>query len=1129
MNDQPDNAPTAYRFTDPRQRRIHERLALIGPGPAGFYRDVCRLMSTGPAVEATTHLVAHLLREIESAIRDVLRRGPKPEGHRADIESILTAYGIDASDPAAIAWLRLADEGHDERLAPFAHRDALGAPRKLDEAYRQFVAEVEGIFDIVLARFEGRFLGSLPLIDSLLKKSVPSDADVKTLRGKVPNNLITHEYFFGKVEAPGWLELLAAEGFFSRPPDPVRDEEKGVTRFPPWPESRYLARMAAKPELQRRVVEIALTIPDTQNINVHEDLVRLALAVPAPLAALLMPKVRQWIESPYQLRLLHRMGDLVAHLAAGGEIDAALELAATFLTILPDPDVKERSAGEQTWRLPPHPRTAHDEWLVGEFLKDVLPSLVDVAGVRALTIVCNALSEAVRLSQSRPEEQGPQDYSSIWRPAIEDHEGNLDNELKSTLVTAVRKAAERVLELDPTRLAEVIATLEGYRWSVFSRIALHLLREAAPKLALPLVEQRLIQRDRFEGGSQKREYMLLAEKFFSQLSDKTQRTILGWIDEGPDLEPHKRFLTEFEGKSPSDEEVAESADRWRLEHLRPLRDVLPRDWRERYQRLVERYGEPEMPDFVSIRMGELTRGPESPITPTELRQTPVADVIARLKTWEPAGEFQGPSPEGLSRALATAVEEDPTRFAAEAESFKNVDPTYVRGLLTGFRDAVNKGRPFDWAPVLKLCQWVIGQPVEADDGGRPWERDRGWRWTRKAIADLLEDGLRPGPCQIPFSLREDVWKVLWPLTDDLDPSPADDATKVDPEPATTAINTTRGEAMHALVRYALWVKAQLGRGSDGGSTRKEVGFGEMTEAREVLDAHLDPVRDPSLAIRSVYGQYLPSLIYLDREWVKANLARIFPTEESLARFRDAAWDTYVVFCAVYNDAADILKQEYARAAARLGAVEKEQKSPTDPENHLAEHLMILYWRGKIELEGPELSEYYSRTSDAIRGHAMWFVGRVFGKEGDKPPSEMVDRLKRMFETRLAAARATPGAHRKELEQFGSWFASGRFGDEWSLRQLVEVLRLVGSAEPDSLVMGQLVKLAGAYPVPVLECVRLMVESADEYWKIEARRAEIREIVRIARQQDKQTREAAETLVNILAARGHLDFRDLLEG
>src|SRR3989442_5316836 len=127
MNDQPDNAPTAYRFTDPRQRRIHERLALIGPGPAGFYRDVCRLMSTGPAVEATTHLVAHLLREIESAIRDVLRRGPKPEGHRADIESILTAYGIDASDPAAIAWLRLADYGPDERVAPFHHPEAFVA------------------------------------------------------------------------------------------------------------------------------------------------------------------------------------------------------------------------------------------------------------------------------------------------------------------------------------------------------------------------------------------------------------------------------------------------------------------------------------------------------------------------------------------------------------------------------------------------------------------------------------------------------------------------------------------------------------------------------------------------------------------------------------------------------------------------------------------------------------------------------------------------------------------------------------------------------------------------------------------------------------------------------------------
>jgi len=173
-DEQPPKTPPAYRFNDPRQERIYRRLLLVGPGPTAFYRDVCRLMAAGPVVDATTHLVAHLLREIESAIRDVLLpRGhvaPKGKGkHRAEIEAILRAYGIDPSDPAAVAWLRLSDDAHDERLAPFAHRDSLGAPRRLDDAFREFVTEVEAIFDVVLQRFEGRFLGSLPVIDESIR------------------------------------------------------------------------------------------------------------------------------------------------------------------------------------------------------------------------------------------------------------------------------------------------------------------------------------------------------------------------------------------------------------------------------------------------------------------------------------------------------------------------------------------------------------------------------------------------------------------------------------------------------------------------------------------------------------------------------------------------------------------------------------------------------------------------------------------------------------------------------------------------------------------------------------------------------------------------------------------------
>ena len=63
----------AHRFEDPRQRRIYERLfRLVGAGLADFYRDACGLVEATQPVPTTSHLVGHLVREIESGLRKVL-------------------------------------------------------------------------------------------------------------------------------------------------------------------------------------------------------------------------------------------------------------------------------------------------------------------------------------------------------------------------------------------------------------------------------------------------------------------------------------------------------------------------------------------------------------------------------------------------------------------------------------------------------------------------------------------------------------------------------------------------------------------------------------------------------------------------------------------------------------------------------------------------------------------------------------------------------------------------------------------------------------------------------------------------------------------------------------------------
>src|SRR5687767_12677218 len=95
-------------------------------------------------------------------------------------------------------------------------------------------------------------------------------------------------FFFENLKSAAWIKPLAEEGFFSDPPA-GQDNENGGMRFPPWPESQYLARVAEQaPEL---VINVTVKIPPTENPNVHRDLTTVGLKVSPKLALQLVGTV----------------------------------------------------------------------------------------------------------------------------------------------------------------------------------------------------------------------------------------------------------------------------------------------------------------------------------------------------------------------------------------------------------------------------------------------------------------------------------------------------------------------------------------------------------------------------------------------------------------------------------------------------------------------------------------------------------------------------------------------------------------------------------------------------------------------------------------------------------------------
>ena len=66
---------------------------------------------------------------------------------------------------------------------------------------------------------------------------------------------------------------------------------------------------------------------------------------------------------------------------------------------------------------------------------------------------------------------------------------------------------------------------------------------------------------------------------------------------------------------------------------------------------------------------------------------------------------------------------------------------------------------------------------------------------------------------------------------------------------TQAINSVRGEAVHALVDHALWIKRHLNL-TDHGMTK-------MPEVQQLLENRLNPSNENSLAVHAVFGLLSP--------------------------------------------------------------------------------------------------------------------------------------------------------------------------------------------------------------------------------------------------------------------------------
>lgn len=949
---------------------------------------------------------------------------------------------------------------------------------------------------------------------SSFKTPTQSQIDVAVQRMTSPD---FEAYFFRRLENPQWIPPLKTHGFFTGPPS-ATTSETGETIFPHWPASNYLARMSK--HAPGAVAEIFSEIK-TDNTWVTIDLIEATLAMPAPIAATLVPAITHGLQGK-QFIHVSRAVDVCVLLAEGEELSAALTLADWLFA----PEVESQE----------HYYLSHDDHWKTDGIRKIIPHLVARAPRRFLRRMCEWLEIATGPHLGEVSDNGS-DFSYMWRPSIDEHVENTDFDMASVLVGFIREGIEAAVGTDALSCQDVLDILTDFRYVIFRRIWIHVVMKFCIT-DVALVRSVLMDRDLFDDYQYIHEYAKFAEERFELLTREEEDTWFEWVDTGPSWTPD---FTELDEKARV-QACDDYRRNWQFKRFHWVRAYLKNGRRKLYEKMLAKHGVPELVD-MNVGGGGVASsfGISSPMVIDDLAKLTFEGAVEKVSTWrleEPAG-FPAPDVEGLATTFGEYIRSNAEVFSMQADALIGRPAIYVRVFIGEMTNCLKDGQDISVLSVLGLCQWVVERPIQ--ENTTPHDSslglvDKDWQWTRIQIAEFIEcickaqdDGHQRYSLE---DVREPIWSLLILLCrDPTESSIVTESSEDDPRTEsyhTSAMNSPRGKAIRAGFQYARWVANHIKISEDSHDVVLG-GFEEIDEFREMLEWQIAE-GNRSYEALAIIGLHIALIYWIDKDWLKERSDQLFRlrgiAESPRSAHGWAAWNMFLIWTEPHREFLNLFRDQFVYAVEESTRVNINETVRDQPMNRLGEHLMILYARGDLQLDDHLLGLFLEDTQPDIRRHAIGFIGRILQQDADLS-NEILERLRILWEVYWSGNGIEDASQDPDSWLFGSWFSSGRFPASWSLDQLENFTTVVPLPQPIHAVAQRLVEITPTDVVRAARILDTMIRGDREGWHVYGWLDAAKQTLMFATEEGGPAREQAKRTIDYLGRRGHTNFGALL--
>ncbi len=532
--------------------------------------------------------------------------------------------------------------------------------------------------------------------------------------------------------------------------------------------------------------------------------------------------------------------------------------------------------------------------------------------------------------------------------------------------------------------------------------------------------------------------------------------------------------------------------------FKPFYDSLSKD--EQLKRILEN----EKSGDGEVTSGFVTENP------TEvLKDLSDTDLIEKLKTYKDESGWSLER-DSISKELGVLARIDPNRFASLIKEIAATKNEYLDATIHAIEEVADD---LSEDNVIKTLE-DLTEVYKAGNKVEEQERHNYYEWSKSSAIRLIEKlvGRKEDETErVTIKSFDAITKLLLLLCRSEDPTSNDDSNF---DPADLSINSNRGKALHALAYLLAWMN------------RNKISKDKYKLIFDELDWHLNPDNDSVPAMRSVYGWRFELLYGTDKDWATKNIDAIF-SDDSLG---NAAFDAYAMFNRVHEDALEVLGDVFKRQIARLTTPPAEDgKAHHDGLKNFVQHLALHYWHTDLDLSDGSIMDTLLKTADKkyIKELANFIGFRLYkSKETEFEDAQ----IKKLIELWKAIVELTESDATKleALEEFGTWFASGKFDPKWSLEQLRYAASKAGNINLDFAALEYMETIAGDYPTEVINALSAMVDGTRDRWSVSSWSKNATAIIKAALSSDDNTvKQLALELANKLVAKGHTEYRNIV--